>query len=74
MPEKKTEEWICPVCGESIYLTERGCEVVDMVADIAVSCDVCGAKWNEYFSLQYKGYAHKGIDYDADGEEMFSNL
>lgn len=67
---KKTMEWTCPQCGEDVYLTERECSVEDMLANIAVSCDVCGAKWNEYFSLSYTGYAYKNIDYDHKGEEQ----
>lgn len=65
---KKTTEWACPKCGENIYLTERECTVEDMVANIEVSCNICGAKWNEYFELTYCGYACEGVDYDKNGE------
>ena len=70
---KKTTEWVCPKCGENIYLTERECTVEDMMANIEVSCDICGAKWNEYFELTYHGYACEGVDYDENGKEVEFN-
>ena len=33
-------------------------------------CHECGAVWDEYHELTYRGYAHKGVDYDENGNIM----
>ena len=63
----------CPVCGEI-----KDVETFDFEWDgeslrAEMVCHNCGAQWDEYFGLTYKGYAHNGIDYDEMGKEMFSN-
>ena len=36
---------------------------------IAFHCPHCEETWSEYYTLTYDGYTHKGVVYDADGEE-----
>ena len=68
----KTEPYVCPVCkGEDAdcFDYEWDSECIRQ----RYNCNVCGAVWDEYHELTYRGYAHKHIDYDENGNEMQFN-
>ena len=67
----KTTAYLCPECGEDIDLDTTDTEFDDSSLSCKMYCEKCGATWREYFELHYTGYAYKGIDYEADGKEMY---
>lgn len=67
---KKTTEYLCPECGEDIDIETVDTEIDESSLSCAMYCTKCGATWHEHFDLRYSGYAYKGIDYEADGEEV----
>ena len=69
---KKTAEYLCPECGEDIDIETVDTEIDESSLSCKMYCTKCGATWYEYFELRYNGYAYKDIDYEANGEEMFS--
>ena len=69
---KKIEPYICPECGADMDIQTTDTEIDDTSLSCKMYCEHCGASWHEYFELRYNGYAYKGIDYEANGEEMFS--
>lgn len=70
---KKTTKYLCPKCGEDVDLETIDTEFDDDSLSQRLCCEKCGAEWHEYFELRYKGYAYKGVDYEADGKEMFEH-
>ena len=71
---KKTTAYLCPECGEDIDIETTDTEIDESSLSCKMYCAVCGASWHEYFELRYDGYAYKGVDYEADGEEMFEPI
>lgn len=69
---EKTTEYICPECGANEDIETVDTEFDEASLSCKCVCDKCGATWHEYFELRYNGYAYKGVDYTADGKEMFS--
>lgn len=67
----KTMEWVCPECNDDTDLETIDTEFDDSSLSCKINCGKCGATWHEYFDLRYAGYAYKGVDYEADGKEMF---
>ena len=68
---KKNEPYICPECGADMDIQTIDTEIDDTSLGCTMYCEKCGATWREYYELRYNGYAYKGIDYEADGEEMY---
>ena len=68
---KKMTEYLCPACGDTEEVEITDTEIDDSSLSCKCSCAKCGAMWQEYFELRYNGYANKGIDYKANGKEMF---
>lgn len=67
---QKNQEVRCPQCG----LCATDVSNRDLDGELMKEecyCTQCGAEWDEFFKVEYTGYAYKGIDYDADGKEMF---
>ena len=70
--EKKTTPYVCPVCkGEDCECTDYEWDSESLRQQYV--CHDCEAVWDEYHELIYRGYAHKGVDYDENGEEMAFN-
>ena len=67
---KKTTEYLCPECGEDVDIETTDTEIDETSLSCKMYCGKCGANWHEYYELRYNGYAYKGVDYDADGEEI----
>lgn len=65
----KTKPYVCPKCGSDDI------ECLDYEWDDAhirqeYVCHECEAQWDEYFALEWTGYACEGVDYDEKGEVM----
>lgn len=71
MAIKKRTPYLCPKCGEAEDIEIIDDEYDDTSMRIECICEKCNAAWSEYFALEYTGYAHKGIDYNADGTKMY---
>ena len=70
MAMKKSSEYTCPRCGgNNVECLDHDFDGEYMRSEM--SCDDCDACWDEFFSLTYTGYAHDGVDYDKDGDEMY---
>ena len=70
--EKKTTPYVCPVCkGENNECTDYEWDSESIRQQYI--CPDCGATWDEYHELTYRGYAHNGVDYDENGEKMEFN-
>lgn len=74
MANKKTHAIVCPICGnENTIEVDSGFE--DMCAYTKHHCDMCGAEWEENYSVEYCGYNicneyGQTVIYDAQGEEI----
>ena len=69
----KKEEYVCPNCkGENNECTDYEWDSESIRQEYV--CHDCGAVWNEYHELTYRGYAFKGVDYDENGNEMELNV
>lgn len=69
----KAQEYICPVCqGEDNECTDYEWDSESIRQRYV--CHYCGAEWDEYHELTYRGYAYKGTDYDENGNEMQFNI
>jgi transcriptional regulator NrdR family protein len=67
---KKNQEVRCPKCGSyATDLYDRDFDGETMREERY--CTECDAEWDEFFKVEYTGYACKGVDYDKDGDEMF---
>jgi transcription elongation factor Elf1 len=70
----KTHAMICPICGnENTVEDSSGFE--DMCAYTRNHCEICGAEWEENYSVEYCGYNiadenGQTIIYNAEGEEV----
>ena len=64
---KKNVPYICPKCGSDMVTTEEY-EFDGNSLRTEVMCQKCGARWDEYCELIYRGYAYEGVDYDEHGE------
>lgn len=71
MKIKKRTPYLCPECGEADDIDIIDHEFDDTSMRAECVCAKCDATWSEYFDLRYNGYAYKGVDYEADGREMF---
>lgn len=69
---KKIEPYICPECSADMDIQTVDTEIDENSLSCKMYCEKCGATWHEYYELRYNGYAYKGVDYEADGEEMFA--
>ena len=67
----KTTSYLCPECGETDDIDIIDHEFDDTSMRTDCICTKCDTAWSEYFTLAYAGYAHKGIDYNPDGTEMY---
>ena len=70
----KTREVVCPICGNE-NTTETGSGFEDMCAYTTNHCEMCGAEWEENYSVQYCGYNIRNeygqtVIYGANGEEI----
>jgi transcriptional regulator NrdR family protein len=70
----KTHAMICPICGnENTVEDSSGFE--DMCAYTRNHCEICGAEWEENYSVEYCGYNiadenGQTVIFDAQGEEI----
>lgn len=70
----KTTPCICPKCGnENTIELSSGFE--DMCAYTHNHCGICGAEWEENYSVEYCGYNMEDenghtIIFNAEGEEI----
>lgn len=65
----KREPYVCPKCGA----VDFDCTDYEWDSDCLrqrYSCNECETQWDEYFALEWTGYAYKGVDYDQKGEVM----
>ena len=74
MAKKKVSAIICPICSnENTIEIDSGFE--DMCAYTKHHCDICGAEWEENYSVEYCGYNMLNeygqmVIYGAQGEEV----
>ena len=66
---KKTKSCICPKCRGNSFAIEDYDFDGESIRE-TVQCQDCGAMWDEYHTLIYRGYAYRGVDYDENGEIM----
>ena len=70
---KKTNPCICPKCANE-NTVEVDCGFEDMCAYTRNRCEMCGAEWEENYSVEYCGYNitdNNGcVIYDAQGDEI----
>ena len=65
----KKEAYVCPVCkGEDCECTDYEWDSESIRQEY--SCHDCGAVWDEFHELTYRGYALNGVDYDENGNKM----
>lgn len=66
----KLMEFICPECGEDIFIDELDATIEDMMAYIKMTCCNCGVEWTEVFCLSYNGYVIDGKIWNKNGEKI----
>lgn len=65
---KKITPYECPKCHSDMDLECYDYEWDEEYLRQGYACGKCGAQWDEYFRLEWRGYACEGIDYDEKGE------